>query len=757
MPTILPSGEEVFVTPEEILKYLNSDGLRQLLRQERLHWNLKPNKDADYYSKATNYKYSGDLHNEGDHQRMEVRTFPDNGANPGYAGVAVDGGEFGLTHNREKWDHALSDESKEAISQRVEVGVSGVRADKMGYGLEGEVVEKNSHNREASMIFDSVDGRAYLLSNDEPFYVNNEERSPETRLPLRTVARIADIPTRITDLGNDFDFISDWDYHHTDNDFTHSNRYVLDNLDDRTFVSPEISKDASGSYISNNYVGLAGLSNYAEGDSTGSDGGRASNIQPEIGSNNDRQNAAVNSYNKNKNFSGNNYSNGYFPGVFKSFEELEKVDILRQKRTTLNSATPGGRRRQNYYEFDGIWAYNSYDRTASDTSYLSESHNPTNIENAIGFKPTSFNNLNQDTTFNSSMLYQWRYNRVSVYWESKNITILIADPGVDYKVGDLLRYTYTNEIITYKVNSVGPNGEILSGQYLTPDIPVRFEQDPSTNGIGVPFTDYVSGGKGATLIIACKASVYVNATQIKNNLYAYVDVVPTVRSDNTSKWSDINNPSTDNGVVVRSTAPSPAYTGVNSGRGGDAPSSLSSEHAFYEHGGNATAGPHIHIFKYVINTTDPTWEIVDGVKVYTGKWVDCGPLGLERPADIKALLFSNSDCNNFNNYYKFTLDIMLDMMNRNPDRVISNNETALSNMYIHMAESDPEPDKKFYIKRINPITSAIETVDITNKVYYINMGTRVPFVYNAGPKNDPTFGYGNTPIGWVSLVGTIGN
>ena len=34
--SILPSGEELNVTPDEILRYLNPDGLRQLLRQERL-------------------------------------------------------------------------------------------------------------------------------------------------------------------------------------------------------------------------------------------------------------------------------------------------------------------------------------------------------------------------------------------------------------------------------------------------------------------------------------------------------------------------------------------------------------------------------------------------------------------------------------------------------------------------------------------------------------------------------------------------
>ena len=36
--------------------------------------------------------------------------------------------------------------------------------------------------------------------------------------------RIGDIPTRVTQLINDLDFVSDPDYRHTDNNFTNSNR-----------------------------------------------------------------------------------------------------------------------------------------------------------------------------------------------------------------------------------------------------------------------------------------------------------------------------------------------------------------------------------------------------------------------------------------------------------------------------------------------------------------------------------------------------
>ena len=90
--TILPSGEEVSVTPEELLMYLDPDGIRQLLHQERLRWNLKPNKDCDYYDNTKLYKYNGEIYNEGLFQRMEIRTFPDNGAYAGYSGINMDSG-----------------------------------------------------------------------------------------------------------------------------------------------------------------------------------------------------------------------------------------------------------------------------------------------------------------------------------------------------------------------------------------------------------------------------------------------------------------------------------------------------------------------------------------------------------------------------------------------------------------------------------------------------------------------------------------
>ena len=118
---------------------------------------------------------------------------------------------------------------------------------------------------------------------------------------------------------------------------------------------------------------------------------------------------------------------------------------------------------------------------------------------------------------------------------------------------------------------------------------------------------------------------------------------------------------------------------------------------FYEHGGNATAGVHVHLFRYVINTQNPTWVIRDGIQVFTGRWVDQGPMGVERPCDIKALFLSNYDTNNFNNYYKFMLDTIIDSINRNS----------------------------------------------------------VTVVYNPSFKNDPSFGYGMRQPGWIALSGAV--
>lgn len=760
--TILPSGEELQVTPEEILRYVNPDGLRQLMRQERLRWNLKPNKDADYEDNELLYKYSSDLHNMGSYQRMEIRTFPDNGAYAGYAGVNVDSGIFGLTHNLEKWDKSISNDSIKEVVNRTMIGAMAKIPKRYGFGLDdNDQMVKSTENRMAGMLFDPYDGRAYLYSNDDPTYVNNETRAEDERLPERTVARIGDIPTRITQLKNDLDFVADPDYRHTDNNFTNSNRYVLDNIDDRTFVYPEIARDKNGGdYIENYRVGLDGNPGYGE-----CDGDQKFNSQPDLGENpdlgnyGDRFGEAINSYGINQKFSGVNHRDGYMPGIFRSYEELERVDLIDQVRDIpIHQKTPGSRRSYNYYSFDGKWSPNWFDRIMYNDSYLAQSLNPNNLEIQIeGSEPCPYSQLEQtnEEPFQIGQLHQWRYNRVTIKYYSKDIKINIVESGSLYRIGDILRWTFGDDVFLFTVTAIGPNGQIQKGEYKTEKERI-FEQDPSTHGVGLPFSNMSGVGRGAKLAVAAKATIEVNATQIKNNLYAYVDITPTVRSDNTQAWSDNKVSDSQGGKInIRSTAPGPAYSGVNSGRGGPAPSSTTSGTSFHEHGGNATAGVHVHLFRYVINTQNPTWVIRDGIQIFTGKWVDQGPLGLERPCDIKALLFSNPDTNNFNNYYKFMVDSFFDSLNRNPDEVVTNNPNAVSPCYIHLADKDPESTKKFIIQRPDPDTSEIVDVDITNRVLYINAATGVMFVYNGSYKNDPSFGYGMRAPGWTCISGVI--
>ena len=761
--TILPSGEELFMTPEEILRYLNPDGVRQLMRQERLRWNLKPNKDTDYYDNQLLFKYTGAIHNEGLYQMMEIRTFPDNGAHEGYAGVFVDSGMFGFVHDYEKWDKALSDESINHIVNRVSIGALARIPGKIGYGLDkdGNPVTK-TENRIAAMQFDPFDGRAYLFTNDNPNYVNNETRAIDERIPERAVARIGDIPTRVTQLKNDLDFVSDPDYRHTDNNFTNSNRYVLDNIDDRTFVYPEIARDKSGDFVENRRVGLNGEFSYGE-----SDGELyQQNTQPDLGMNpdlgdfGDRFGESISTYGRNKSFSGVVHQSGYLPGIFRSLEELERVDLIDQKMTPLtHHNTPGAKRPHNYYILDGKWSPNWFDRYQYNDSYLAQSLNPNNMEVVIDNdeEPVPFGRLSQtgDELFDRSKLYQWRYNRITVLYNSKDIVISIVESGEQYRVGDILRWSFGDDVFLFTVTVVGSSGEIQKGEYTCEKERI-FEQDPSTHGVGIPFSNMSGVGYGAKLAVSCKATIEVHASQIKNNLYAYVDITPSIRSDNTTPWSDVNMPNSQDGKInIRSTAAGPAYSGINSGRGGPEPNPYTSVSTFYEHGGNATAGVHVHLFRYVINTQHPTWVIRDGIQIYTGKWVDQGPMGVERPCDIKALLFSNPDTNNFNNYYKFMVDSLFDTMNRNPDAVVTNNKNSVSWAYVHFDQCDPEPDQKFYQPRINSNTSMVEEVDITNRTFYVNVATGVMFVYNSSYKNDPSFGYGMKPPGWVPIAGAV--
>lgn len=757
--TILPSGEEIKVTPEEVLRYVNPDALRQIFRQERLRWKMKPNKDADYYDNEHLYKYSAELHNEGIYQRMEIRTFPDNGAFAGYAGINIDSGLFGMVHDLEKWDKAMSQESIGQIVNRVVIGAMAKIPEKTGYGLDddGKVTTK-TENRMAAIVFDPYDGRAVLMSNDDPNYVNNETRALDERIPERAVARMGDIPTRVTQLKNDLDFVADPDYRHTDNNFTNSNRYVLDNIDDRTFVFPEISRDKSGDYIENYRVGLNGEPVYGE-----SDGHQQFNSQPDIGKNpdlgdfGDRFGEAINSYNKNSKFSGVSHRAGFMPGVFRSYEELERVDLIDQLMTPLtHKETPGAKRKQNFYIMDGIWSPNWFDRIQYNDSYLAQSMNPSNMEMSLPDRePVPYSQISQtgDKPFHVGDLCQWRYNRITVTYHSKHIKISIVEPGKQYRINDVLRWTFGDDVFLFTVTSVGTGGELLKGTYRS-ERERTFEQNPSTHGVGLAFSNMSGVGHGGKLSVECRATIKTHAAQIKNNLYAYVDVVPTVRSDNTTSWSDVNLSDTQGGSVnVRSTAAGPAYTGINSGRGGPAPNPNTSGVKFHEHGGNATAGVQLHLFRYIINTQNPTWVIRNGIQIFTGRWVDQGPMGVERPCDIKALLLSNPDTNNFNNYYKFMVDSYFDGINRVPDAVTSNNPNATSPAYLHLNQRDPEPNQRFTEWRVDPETSKVVEADITDKVIYVNAATGVTFIYNTSHKNDSSFGYGMRPPGWIALTG----
>ena len=691
---------------------------------------------------------------------MEIRTYPDNGAFQGYTGINIDSGEFGIVHNLEKWDHGITTKSIQTIVNRLQIGAMARIESKKGTGLDdNDEMSRSTSNRQASILFDPFDGRAYLFSNDETVYVNNDTRDPETKLPLRTVARIGDIPTKITDLQNDLDFISDPNYQHTDNNFTHSNRFILDNIDDRTFVYPEISKDKSGAYLENSRMGLIGTSNYGE-----SDGDHPYNSQPDFGEDkdtggSDRAGSSINSYNANKNYSGVNHREGYLPGIFRSLEELERVDLIDQIRVlNVHTASPGGRRPYNYYLFDGIWSPTWLDRYQYNDSYLAQSLHPTNMTILLPERePVHYSQVsNKDYASKPINIYQWRYNRITLKYYSKDISISIVESGEGYNLGDILRWNFMDDVLHYEVLGVGVNGQIQRGKFLNLKENKVFKADPSSYGVGIAFVNTTGTGRGAELAIDCPVTITSNATQIKNNLYAYVDVVPTVRSDNDTPWSDINPPDSQDGLInVRSTAAYPAFSGVNSGRGGPSPGAGNSKTIFHEHGGNATAGVHVHLFKYVINTQSPTWEVRDGIQVFKGQWVDQGPLGVERPCDIKALLFSNPDTNNFNNYYKFMVDAFFDSVVRSPDGVMSNNPNATTMVRLHISDRDPISTKRFYEEKVDPNTSRIQDVDITDKVLYVNAATGVMFMYNASHKNDPNFGYGNRAPGWFPIAGTV--
>jgi hypothetical protein len=174
-----------------------------------------------------------------------------------------------------------------------------------------------------------------------------------------------------------------------------------------------------------------------------------------------------------------------------------------------------------------------------------------------------------------------------------------------------------------------------------------------------------------------------------------------------------------------------------------------------EHSGAAGAGLQVHLFRYVINTEDPVIVYDGNYPVFTGRWVDEGPLGVERPQDIKALLFANPDTNNFNNYYKFSMDLLMDTINRNPDAVATVNDNTFTIPLFHVDTKYPDSDTVFTTKVVDPSTNEIREVDVTRRVIYVNAATGVWFIYNTTVKNDESYGYAQTPIGWIPIAGVV--
>ncbi|MBD5585414.1 MAG: hypothetical protein HDQ88_10055, partial [Clostridia bacterium] len=162
MATILPSGEEVSITPDKILRYLNPDGVRQLVRQEMLMFQTKTDSDVSYIDNQRLFKYAGEMHNKGLYQKAELRTYPDNGAYEGYAGLYNDTGILGVAHNADKWDKAMSEESKKTVVNRTMLTASAKVDEKTGYGLDdnGEMSVETT-NRMTGVIMDPYDGRTY--------------------------------------------------------------------------------------------------------------------------------------------------------------------------------------------------------------------------------------------------------------------------------------------------------------------------------------------------------------------------------------------------------------------------------------------------------------------------------------------------------------------------------------------------------------------------------------------------------------------
>ena len=712
MSSILPND----TAPTKNFKYMDPDALRQLLRQERIRWHLKVNKNVDYYDTARDSRYTGEIVNEGYIQKMETRVFPNNDTYGGYVGLISDIGNSdnkGFSHDLEKWDHGATETSKNTKVHRLTVGVTATIPGKYGYGLNDQGnMTASTTNRMSMVLFDPYDGRAYLFTNDEPYYINNAMAT--VKRPGRTIARLADIPTSITQLSNDLNFVSDPGYIHTDNNLTNSNKFIVDNIDDRTFVYPEIAQDSNGEYIDNIFVNPDGTVKYRRNDNE-------------------------------------DYPAGYMPGVFTSIDKLNRVDLVHQRKPLHNQLYPDGRRDSNYYIHDGRWNP-MWNNTFPWPPYASLALNPKDMETELsGFQPTPYFALDpgiRETIIKDgaqitvNKLHQWRYNRVDITYPSSDITINVVSGGSGYVVGDELQWSFGNDLYKYRVDSVIADGSISSGQYV--DEHKEFNDDPSTGDIVIEFTNTTGTGSGATFKISASPKISVISTQLKNNLYAYVNVGTNTSSmDTTSPWID-------NGMDG-------IKSGINKGRGCLSPLDTTETYPdqLAEHTGATGAGLQVHLFRYVINTTNPTFKFDGEYPVFTGKWVDEGPLGVERPQDIKSLLFANPDTNNFNNYYKFSMDLLMDTINRNPDSVATANSNTLTVPLFHVDTKDPTSSTVFTTQVVDPTTNEIKNVDVTRRVIYVNAATGVWFIYNTTVKNDEHYGHPQTPIGWIPIAGVV--
>ena len=694
---------------------MDPDALRQLLRQERIRWHLKVNKNVDYYDTARDSRYTGEIVNEGYIQKMETRVFPNNDTYGGYIGLISDIGNSenkGFSHDLEKWDHAATETSRNTHVHRLAVGTTATIPGKYGYGLNDQGnMTTSTANRISMVLFDPYDGRAYLFTNDEPYYINNAMAT--VKRPGRTIARLADIPTSITQLSNDLNFVSDPGYIHTDNNLSNSNKFIVDNIDDRTFVYPEIAQNSDGEYIDNVFINPDGSVKYRRNDAE-------------------------------------DYPDGYMPGVFTSIEKLNSVDLVNQRKPFHNQLYPDGRRDSNYYIHDGRW--NSMWNNSS-PSYTADPLNPNDMEiSQSGAQPTPYFVLDsgiRETIIKDGIqimvnkLHQWRYNRVDITYPSSNISINVVSGGSGYVVGDELQWSFGNDLYKYRVVSVIGDGSISNGQYV--DEHKVFDDDPSTGDVAIEFTNTTGTGSGATFRVSARPSISVITTQLKNNLYAYVNVGTNASTiDTSSPWVDGGM----DGIK----------SGINKGRGCLGPIDSTDTDPtlnLKEHSGAAGAGLQVHLFRYVINTEDPTIVYDGNYPVFTGRWVDEGPLGVERPQDIKALLFANPDTNNFNNYYKFSMDLLMDTINRNPDAVATVNDNTFTIPLFHVDTKDPDSDTVFTTKVVDPSTNEIKEVDVTRRVIYVNAATGVWFIYNTTVKNDESYGYAQTPIGWIPIAGVV--